>query len=107
MEGEKKPVIKISRDTLIPIGFVTSIIGMIVVVILFVGSVKTDIALIKQEIKNIKENHLSHVEDDIDNINSKMEKMQKRDEDQEETINRIDKSLNTITVLMTKKNENN
>lgn len=40
--------------------------------------VKTEIALIKQDINTIKDNHLAHIEKDIDQINKKVDKIDNR-----------------------------
>ena len=40
--------------------------------------VKTEIALIKQDINTIKDNHLAHIEKDIDQIHKKVDKIDNR-----------------------------
>lgn len=41
-------------------------------------NVETEIALIKQDINTIKDNHLAHIEKDIDQIHKKVDKIDNR-----------------------------
>ena len=75
--------------------FVIATITPLVVVLAFLFSMKTDIALIQQSIGNINSNHETHIQDILQNI----EKIQKENNKQNEQIIEMQKQ---ILLLMNK-----